>query len=86
MIWIYLDQGVDADPTKSWGPWKHAVWRTEDIAEASNLVDLYWHVLIIFAQGWTNQWQKRPMLLLKVFVNLFFGLQCVAHSNLISHM
>ena len=44
VIWIYLDQGVDADPAKSWGPWKHAVWRTEDIAEASNLVDLYSHL------------------------------------------
>ena len=25
-----LDQGVDADPAKNWGPWKHAVWRAED--------------------------------------------------------
>ena len=39
-----LDQGVDADPAKSWGPWKHAVWRTEDIAEASNLVDLLYYL------------------------------------------
>ena len=81
-----LDQGVDADPAKSWGPWKHAVWRTEDIAEASNLVDLSSHLLIIFAQGWTNQWQKRPMPLLKVFVNLFFGLQSVANSKSLTHV
>lgn len=39
-----MDQGVDADPAKSWGPWKHAVWRTEDIAEASNLVDLLYYL------------------------------------------
>ena len=46
----------------------------------------YSHLLIICAQGWTNQWQKRPMPLLKVFVNLFFGLQSVANSKSLTHV
>lgn len=56
------------------------------MAEASNLLEQCSHVFIIFAQGWTNQWQKRPMLLLKVFVNLFFGLQFVANSKSPTHV